>query len=74
VMGVFLGPMLACMVLAMTKFTFTTRAMLCGMIGGTAVGTWVAFSPVSGMWVSPLAFLVAVLIPISAAPRRRPAV
>jgi len=74
IMGVFLGPMLACMVLAMTKFTFTTRAMLCGMIGGTAVGTWVAFSPVSGMWVSPLAFLVAVLIPISAAPRRRPAV
>lgn len=35
------------------------------MVGGTAVGTWVAFSPVSGMWVSPLAFLVAVLIPVA---------
>ena len=72
VMGVFLGPMLACMVLAMTKIKFSSIAMLCGMVGGTAVGTWVAFSPVSGMWVSPLAFLVALLIPLSAALRRRP--
>uniref|UniRef100_UPI00404A1630 sodium:solute symporter family transporter n=1 Tax=Cephaloticoccus sp. TaxID=1985742 RepID=UPI00404A1630 len=71
VMGVFLGPMLACMMLAITKFKFSSIAMLSGMIGGVAVGTWVAFSPVSGMWVSPLAFLVAILIPVAGSLRRR---
>ncbi|MEZ5277028.1 MAG: hypothetical protein R3F07_11660 [Opitutaceae bacterium] len=67
VMGLFLGPMLACMILAITKIRITPRAMLTGMACGTAAGGVVVASPAAGMWVSPVAFVSSLLVPLAAA-------
>jgi len=64
VMGVFLGPMLACMILAITKVRVSGRGMLSGMAGGCLAGLIVAFSPTTSLWVSPVAFVFAISIPL----------
>lgn len=64
VMGVFLGPMLACMIMAITKIRVSGGIVLLGMVCGVLVGGVVAFSSASGMWVSPAAFAVSIVVPI----------
>ena len=65
VMGVFLGPMLACMVLALVPLRVRSVAVLVGMLAGSLAGIWVAFSPATGMWVSPVAFVVTMLVSLA---------
>jgi len=64
VMGLFLGPMLACMILALVKIQVSGRVVLFGMVCGTLIGGLVAFSPVSKLWVSPVAFVFSILVPL----------
>lgn len=64
VMGVFLGPMLACMILAITKIRVSGGIVLFGMVCGSLVGGLVASTSASGLWVSPVAFVVSILIPL----------
>jgi len=66
VMGLFLGPMLVCMILAITKIRISSRALLFGMACGTLAGGAVATTSASGLWVSPVAFLVSLVVPLAA--------
>ncbi|MST93670.1 MAG: hypothetical protein EXS33_00085 [Pedosphaera sp.] len=54
VLGVFLGPMLGCMVLVVTKNRISTAGVLTGMALGTAAGWAVIACPVSFIWVAPV--------------------
>ena len=62
VMGLFLGPMLACMILAVTKNSISGVVMLVSMAGGVLVGALVATTSASGMWVSPVAFVFTISV------------
>lgn len=68
-MGVFLGPLLACIVYAISPYRIGGTSMICGMVLGTMSG-WgmVALKlseqwNVSALWVGPISTLVAFLIP-----------
>ena len=61
-MGLFLGPMLACMILAVTKNSISGVVMLVSMAGGVLVGALVATTSASGMWVSPVAFVFTISV------------
>jgi len=63
-MGAFLGPMLACMMLAAGAIRVRPPVLLGGMLVGAAAGTAVAFTAASSYWVGPAGFLVALLIPV----------
>jgi len=64
VMGAFLGPMLACMMLAAGTARVRPRVLLVGMLLGAAAGAAVALTPASSFWVGPAGFLVALLVPV----------
>jgi len=51
-LGVFLGPLLACMVCAIAKVRVPAPIMIFAMVAGFAAGVWVAYSPLSSLWVT----------------------
>ena len=63
VMGAFLGPMLACMALAVSSLPVRSGAVFWGMIAGAITGSAVTFTPASSFWVGPAGCLVALGIP-----------
>lgn len=62
-LGVFIGPLLACSILALLPFTLSQWVIISGMIMGTLAGIVVVFSSASPLWVSPVAFLIALMFP-----------
>jgi Na+/proline symporter len=64
VMGLFLGPMLACMMLAVARTRATSASMLWGMALGLVAGTGVTLSPATSLWVSPVAFAVTLVVAV----------
>lgn len=62
VLGVFLGPLLICMGLAVTTWTVAPTAMIRAMICGCIAGWGVAFSPAASLWVAPAAAAVTLLV------------
>lgn len=62
VMDGFVGAMLACMVMAVSRRRMDGRAMLLGVVAGVASGWVVTLSPLSKMWLSPISFVVAVAV------------
>lgn len=58
ILGVFAGPLLVCVVLAVTRIEVSGRAMSIGMIIGCAVGIAATFTKLAGLWVGPLSVLV----------------
>lgn len=64
VLGLFLGPMLACMCLAVVGGKFRTGETVSGLAAGLIAGGAVVISPAVGLWVCPAGFLVSLLLPI----------
>ena len=60
-LGVFLGPLLGCLVLSLYRFGLRPAAVAIGMVIGGVAGWAVAFSPAFSLWVAPAA-LAATLI------------
>jgi Na+/proline symporter len=63
ILGLFLGPMLACMVLATLETPIRPGAMLAGLVSGVGIGLLVVLSPASGLWVSPVGFATSFMVP-----------
>ncbi|MFB3904611.1 MAG: hypothetical protein ACE15E_14270 [Acidobacteriota bacterium] len=57
-LGVFLGPLFACVLLALTSWRVSGRALLASMPAGVLVGIVMVFSPVSSLWITPATFLM----------------
>lgn len=62
--GVFLGPLLACVVLAVTRLPIRPWSTIAGMIAGTVAGWIVVASDVYVLWVAPTAAAVSFGIPL----------
>jgi SSS family solute:Na+ symporter len=62
VMGAFLGPMLACLVLAVGRRERPGWTVLAGIAAGVVVGWIVAALPVASLWVPPASFSIAMLV------------
>jgi len=62
VIGVFLGPLLACMMISLSRLSVGPRGMIGGMLAGSVAGWGVTFSPASSLWVAPAAALVALAV------------
>ncbi|MCC6682677.1 MAG: hypothetical protein IT445_17390 [Phycisphaeraceae bacterium] len=60
-LGTFVGPITACVLLAVTTLRVAPSAMLCGMIVGALTGWAVAWSPLYSLWVGPMSFLACLL-------------
>jgi len=60
--GIFLGPLLGCMFCTLGKFYIKSSMMITAMIVGCGVGLWVAYSPLSSLWVSAFSSVATVLI------------
>lgn len=50
--GVFLGPLLGCMICAIIKLRISGPVMIFAMVTGFAGGVWISHSPLSSLWVS----------------------
>jgi Na+/proline symporter len=68
--GVFLGPLLACVVLSVTQVRASAAAMMTGMIAGTLAGWLVIASGVYILWVAPAAAVIAFAVPLISAMTR----
>ncbi|MFA9480449.1 hypothetical protein ACERK3_19450 [Phycisphaerales bacterium AB-hyl4] len=64
-LGVFLGPLLACMLLAVSRWPVAGRAVIAGLITGGIVGGAVALSPIASLWVAPFAFGSTLLVVVA---------
>ena len=62
--GVFMGPLLACMVLALLPLPVRTWSLVAGPVLGCAAGIATAMSPIASAWTSTCAFLAALLLPM----------
>jgi len=62
VMGAFLGPMLACLVLAVGRRERRGWTVLAGISAGVVAGWIVAALPVASLWVPPVSFGVAMAV------------
>jgi Na+/proline symporter len=62
ILGVFAGPLLACVVLAVAGVRLSGRAMSIGMIVGCLVGIAATRTSLAGLWVAPLAVLTSTLV------------
>lgn len=72
--GVFVGPLLACIVLSILPTRVRPMVMMIGMFAGAITGWLVIASGVFALWVAPAAALVSFAIPLIAAalaPQRR---
>ncbi len=63
--GVFLGPLLVCMLLAVSPRRFSPLAVRWGMGLGIVAGWGVIFSPADKLWVGPVATLVSAGLPLA---------
>lgn len=66
ILGVFVGPMLGCMIIALSPAKVRPRAMLVGLAAGTVAGWSVAASSLAVLWVSPVSCLVTIVVPLLA--------
>lgn len=73
VMGAFLGPMLACLMLAVGRRALSGPAVLVGISAGVVAGWVVAASSVASLWVPPVSFAVAFSLPLLLGHLRRTA-
>ncbi|MGC1275109.1 MAG: hypothetical protein WBC44_15505 [Planctomycetaceae bacterium] len=62
--GVFLGPLLACVVLSVTRIAVRPWSMVVGMIAGSVVGWIVVASNVYVLWVAPAAAAISFAAPL----------
>jgi SSS family solute:Na+ symporter len=62
--GVFMGPLLACMVLALLPLPVRRWSLVAGPVLGVVAGVVAARSPVAPAWTSTCAFLAAMLLPM----------
>lgn len=74
VMSLFLGPMLACMILSVARSRATSGSVLGGMALGLAAGAGVVLSPATSLWVAPVSCAVTLLSAIAAGRRQSAAV
>jgi SSS family transporter len=61
-LGVFLGPLLACMIMALSSWRLHRWSVSIGMIGGSLSGWAVTFSPAQSLWVAPAACAATLLL------------
>lgn len=64
ILGLFYGPMLGCMCLAVVGRAFRSSEVLAGLVAGLAAGATVVWSPGGALWVSPAGFLLSLLVPL----------
>ena len=69
-LGVFIGPLMACTILALLDKKINSRLIIFAMIVGSLAGIVVIFSPVSALWVSSVAFIISLVIPLLSAKNR----
>lgn len=74
ILGLFLGPMLGCMVLAVGGVRLRPGDVLAGMAAGLLAGGVVAGSWVSALWVTPVAAAVTLVLASLVSLLRRPVV
>lgn len=60
--GVFLGPLLACMICTLTRLPVQGRVLIPAMFLGCLSGIGVAYSPIANLWVSALTCGVTMLL------------
>jgi solute:Na+ symporter, SSS family len=60
--GIFLGPLLGCMICTVSKMRVKSPAMIVGMFVGCLAGLCVAYSPISSLWVSAFSSVVTVFV------------
>ena len=65
VLGVFLGPLLICMGLAVTSYTVRSEVMIAAMIVGCVAGWIVAFSEAISLWVAPAAAAITLIFALT---------
>lgn len=58
--GIFLGPLLGCMICTLGRFYIKSSMMIMAMGVGCGAGLWVAYSPLSSLWVSAFSSIVTV--------------
>lgn len=63
-LGLFVGPLLACVILSSVRTLVPAWSMLVGMLFGVLAGAIVIQMNVHALWVSPTTFTVAILIPL----------
>jgi SSS family transporter len=63
-LGVFIGPLMACAILALLDKKVNSGAVIFAMIIGSIAGIGVIFSPATALWVSPVAFITTLIIPL----------
>lgn len=61
--GVFLGPMLVCMVLSVSSLQVSRIAVQAGMLLGVVSGWGIILTPADRLWVGPVALLASLIIP-----------
>ncbi len=61
-LGLFLGPLLACMVLAVLAVRVNSKMLAVSMVLGLLTGGFVIFKGASSLWVAPVAFSVSLII------------
>ncbi len=64
VYGVFMGPLLACMVLALLPYPVRTWTLFVGPLIGCVIGAIVAFSPIASVWTSTFSFSSSMILPV----------
>lgn len=65
-LGVFLGPLLACIVFSLSTWSIRGSAVIIGMLGGCVAGWATALSATASLWVAPATFVGAVVIAVVA--------
>jgi Na+/proline symporter len=64
ILGVFLGPLMACSILALMNKKVNSKLIIFSMFAGSVTGCFVIFSSASALWVSPVAFIITLSIPL----------
>jgi SSS family solute:Na+ symporter len=65
ILGVFSGPLLACVVLAVSGIRLSGRAMSIGMVVGCLVGIAATRTSLAGLWVAPLSVITSMLVSLA---------
>jgi sodium-coupled monocarboxylate transporter 8/12 len=61
-LGLFLGPILTCMFLAVLNKKVNTASLIIGLIAALVVGSFVTYSPIANPWVPGVTFFVSITI------------
>jgi Na+/proline symporter len=65
ILGVFAGPLLSCIVVAVGGWRCSGRAMVAGMLLGWAAGVGVAFSGAAALWVAPVSATTTLIVALA---------